>query len=290
MIELVRFRERLPALFLQQVLDEHGIASELRADDGVFSLSLLDAEDFKRARDLTDEVAAAPYDARFQAAARRAARMSGQGRDQGVLSAAPGQRIGPVTRVVLVACVVTFVLGGFQSPVLFDLFPVVMGNQVPAVYQWLMAPHSLDMLVAEPWRIITPVFIHFGMMHIIFNLLWWWILGGIIERNHSALVLVLLTVVTGLAGNGAQYLVAGPGFGGLSGVVYGLFGYLWLAGSVSGDRAQRMPRAVTGWLVGWLVLSALVFPDVIATAAHVGGLVSGCLYGGLAGAWRRWRA
>jgi GlpG protein len=166
---------------------------------------------------------------------------------------------------------------------------VVTANQVPAVYQWLMAPYSLDMLLAQPWRIITPVLIHFGLMHIIFNLLWWWILGGIIERTHSARVLVLLLLVTGLAGNGAQYLVAGPGFGGLSGVVYGLFGYLWAAGWASGDRGQQMPRSVAVWLVGWLVLSALVFPDVIATAAHVGGLVSGGLYGGLVGAWRRQR-
>ncbi|MGB1222366.1 MAG: hypothetical protein ACPG43_12535, partial [Alcanivoracaceae bacterium] len=73
MIELVRFREQLPALFLQQVLEEQGIRCVMREDAGVFCLLLADPEDFQRARQLTDEVAASPYDARFQAAARRAA-------------------------------------------------------------------------------------------------------------------------------------------------------------------------------------------------------------------------
>ena len=90
--------------------------------------------------------------------------------------------------------------------------------------------------------------------------------------------------------DGPQYQVAGPGFGGLSGVVYGLFGFLWLAGRLSGRQDYLMPRAVTLWLVGWLVLSALVFPDYIATAAHVGGLLAGALYGALVGSWLRRRA
>ena len=289
MIELVRFKERMPALFLQQVLQEQGIDCALQQGSGDFAVLLAEADDYQRARLLVDEVAADPYSPRFQAAAQRAAAQDGAGRRQGVLATAQGQKVGPLTRVVLVLCVAIFVIGGLQSPALFELFPLLQGSQIPEVYQWLMPPLSTDMLAAQPWRLFTPVLIHFGLMHIIFNLLWWWIFGGLIERHHSVHTLLMVTVVTGLAGNAVQYQVGGPGFGGLSGVVYGLFGFLWFAGWTSGRPEYLMPRSVTLWLIGWLVLSAVTMPDLIATAAHIGGLVAGCLYGGVVGTWLRQR-
>ena len=81
------------------------------------------------------------------------------------------------------------------------------------------------------WRLLTPVFIHFGWLHIAFNSLWMWELGGKLELRLGSAMLGLLVVITGTGSNIAQFLYTGPSlFGGMSGVVYGLLGYCWVLG------------------------------------------------------------
>ncbi len=106
----------------------------------------------------------------------------------------------------------------------------------------------------EFWRLLTPVFLHFGMLHLLFNMMWLYQLGCMIEARQSSLRLLLLVVATGIFSNVAQYLVGGPHFGGMSGVVYALAGYVWMRGKH--DRASGLfldQQSVTILLV-WLVV------------------------------------
>ena len=76
------------------------------------------------------------------------------------------------------------------------------------------------------WRFITPMFIHFSWLHIVFNLLWVWEIGRKIEFTNSAVVLFVAVIASSLAANVTQYLLSGPSlFGGMSGVVFGLLGH-----------------------------------------------------------------
>lgn len=130
------------------------------------------------------------------------------------------------------------------------------------------------------WRLITPVFLHIDFFHIVFNMLWTWELGRLIESQHGARGLLMLTVVIGVASNLGQYMVTGPWFGGMSGVIYGYFGYLWMQGKFNPRFGLRLRSAVVNLLLGWLVLCwsgilQWLFDVRVANIAHTAGLISG---------------
>ncbi|PYK98399.1 MAG: hypothetical protein DME19_12705, partial [Verrucomicrobia bacterium] len=82
----------------------------------------------------------------------------------------------------------------------------------------------------ELWRLVTPIFLHGGLMHILFNMLCLSDFGTMIERRQNTRVLTALVLVIAALSNLGQYLWQGPDFGGMSGVVYGLIGYIWMRG------------------------------------------------------------
>lgn len=147
------------------------------------------------------------------------------------------------------------------------------------------------------WRLLTPIFVHFGFLHLAMNAMWYWELGRRIEYRQGALMLLGLTLVFGVASNLAQYSFGGPGiFGGLSGVLYGLLGHCWLYQKLAPDESYRLPPGVVVLMLAWLVICLTGVIEVvsfgalaIANAAHVGGLVAGCLTGIIGGLLARRR-
>lgn len=45
------------------------------------------------------------------------------------------------------------------------------------------------------WRFVTPAFLHFSALHLIFNLMWWWYLAGLVERQLGTSKLLTLLLV-----------------------------------------------------------------------------------------------
>ena len=96
-----------------------------------------------------------------------------------------------------------------------------------------------------------------------------------------------------LLSNGLQYLVSGPLFGGLSGVVYGILGYCWMS-QRRRPRFQFPPALVTFALV-WMVIGFTPLPEMLglgrmANEAHLGGFVAGLLVAALSPLrGKRWR-
>ena len=134
------------------------------------------------------------------------------------------------------------------------------------------------------WRMITPIFIHFGLFHVLFNSLWVWDFGRRLELMMGSLGLALFVVVTGAASNIAQFLWnESPFFGGMSGVVYALVGFIGVRQWLAPHPLLHVPKAILLFMLGWLVLCMTgiinVFIDGgIANAAHLGGLIAGAIY------------
>lgn len=78
------------------------------------------------------------------------------------------------------------------------------------------------------WRLFTPALLHGGVLHILFNMAWVWILLPQIEARLSKWKICILILLIGIIANLAQYLISGPYFLGFSGIVVGLVGFIWV--------------------------------------------------------------
>ena len=150
--------------------------------------------------------------------------------------------------------------------------------------------HGLsDIFHGQVWRLVTPIFLHFTIIHLVFNMWWLRELGMLIQERKGAPTLALILFSSAVVSNLAQYWWAGPLFGGMSGVVYALFGYLWMKGRLEPHENLGVPRSTVYILIGWLFLCMTGWVGPIANAGHIGGLVAGMLWGSGPYLLRRWR-
>ncbi|MCC9706957.1 rhomboid family intramembrane serine protease [Streptomyces sp. MNU76] len=125
------------------------------------------------------------------------------------------------------------------------------------------------------YRLVTSMFLHSGVMHIAFNMLSLWWIGGPLEAALGRARYLTLYFASGLAGSALTYLLAAPNQPtvGASGAIFGLFG----ATAVLMRRLKYDMRPVIILLVINLVIT--FGWSGIAWQAHVGGLVGGVLIG-----------
>jgi GlpG protein len=133
----------------------------------------------------------------------------------------------------------------------------------------------------QVWRLITPIFMHFSLMHLIFNMMVLRDFGGIIEARQGTGRLAILTFVLALVSNLGQYVIFGPGFGGMSGVLYGLFGYIWVRGQCDPDSGLGLSPFTVAIMLVWFFLCLFGVLGQVANGAHAVGLVMGIILGAL---------
>lgn len=194
----------------------------------------------------------------------------------------------PVTALILLLCLAVAavsVLGDNLQAMRWLTFQdfVVEGDQA-----WFR-PWLQTLAGGQVWRLITPMFLHFGVLHLAMNSLWFWELGRRVEWRQGSAGLLGLVLVFSVVSNLSQYAWSGPSlFGGLSGVLYALLGHVWLYQWRAPAPLYRLPKGVLVMLLAWLALcltgavSVLGFGE-IANGAHVGGLLIGCATGLLGG-------
>lgn len=140
--------------------------------------------------------------------------------------------------------------------------------------------HQLpEVLHGEVWRLITPIFIHYGIMHIAFNLFTLFDLGTAIEKRLSTKFLLTFVLVCGVGSNYAQFWFGGPYFGGMSGVVYGLLGFVWIWSTFSPRAGFRLHKQTVLMMLIWFVACWVGFLGPIANYAHTAGLLIGMAWG-----------
>ena len=123
---------------------------------------------------------------------------------------------------------------------------------------------------------------HFGFFHIFFNVLCLRDLGSMIEARQNSWILLALVAVFAAVSNFAQFMVGGYLFGGMSGVVHGLIGYIWIRGKydpgsglfIHSSTVTLMALIMGFWRASWARNGA----DV-ANVAHGVGLVMGVVWG-----------
>ncbi|MBI2336245.1 MAG: rhomboid family intramembrane serine protease [Deltaproteobacteria bacterium] len=167
-------------------------------------------------------------------------------------------------------------LGSKIGPVHQLFFSSFIQPDLPSIF---MQTQSLEIFQGQVWRLFTPMFLHFGIIHLIFNMLWLKDLGGIIEFRMGSFYLLALVLVTSALSNIAQFLWSGPLFGGMSGVVYGLLGFLWIRGQLDPYFNIVLNRQVVIMMIAWFFLCLTGLMGNVANMAHGLGLATGMAWG-----------
>jgi GlpG protein len=117
------------------------------------------------------------------------------------------------------------------------------------------------------------------------NCLWIYILGSKIELNDGHIRFIFLVFFSSLFANCMQYIFSGPSlFGGLSGVIYGMFGYCLVIELDLKYERYGLPPAIYLFMLVWMLLGFLGVLTLfgfgnVANYAHLGGLIGGLIFG-----------
>jgi GlpG protein len=178
----------------------------------------------------------------------------------------PSYAIGPVT-IILIGISVAVAL--------------LLGLPPSSPWLWLSTQSATlpEVRQGEVWRLITPIFIHMSILHILFNMLWLKDLGALIEARQGSIKLLVIVVVVGIGSNLGQDFMYGPKFGGMSGVLYGLFGYIWMRGKFDLTSGMRLMPSTVVMMIGWFILCVIGLIPYVANGAHGFGLAIGMIWG-----------
>lgn len=270
MMLLVEFNELQPAQMLADYLHSQHIACKLQETETGTSLWLLDDAKLVQAEQEVRRFIHEPYHPRYREAAWQ------QEKPASWRSATDSNL---VTELMLQAQPLTLSVALILLAVFF-LFWLAVPVETVLSFEW---PWQRGQI----WRLFTPVLLHFSLLHLLFNLAWWWYLGGRTEQRYGAAKLAVLLISAALIPNVLQAMLTNTLFGGLSGVTYALLGYLWLRERNSSDMTQKtVTNGLFIFMIGWLLLG---FANVLglntANQAHLGGLLIGLIQG-----WRDRRA
>ena len=290
--------EDLAATF-NEVLEGHGIDNTIKStSDGDWEVWVASEDAQERARELLQLFSKDPGHEDFHAAVLDARQRQQVAREQAkhdrhkVLdrrSAWPSMDRGSFGRLTLaliiisVAVAVASKLGDDLTHIRL-LFITNINVQEGLPSSWYPGLGLQDIFSGQVWRLVTPIFIHFGVIHLLFNMLWLKDLGSMIERVHGTLLLAAMVVLIAVASNLLQYVMSNsPFFGGMSGVVYGLLGYIWLRGRLDPASGLFINKSTMIMMLIWFVACWTGFLGPIANWAHTAGLVIGLAWGGIAG-------
>jgi len=196
------------------------------------------------------------------------------------------RNIGPTARdaiatyVLIAINVAVFLYGVLRQPSSFMSGSTTLLNDGGLTAGGLLRTstgiHPIGVDAGQWWRIISSGFLHFGIIHIGFNMFALYVLGPPVERAVGKLGLVTIYTSALLAGSLGGLLVSPNSLGaGASGAIFGLMGAL-----LAGQKAAGINLAEGGLLpiVGLNLLITFAIPN-ISIGAHLGGLVGGAIAG-----------
>lgn len=285
------FNEQKKALRFWNYLKSKGVDSSLEEDDGEWTVWVADEDDLQLATEEFNEFDETPDDQKFTTATplQKPQKEEQDPKPKGPAQGFSEQNLrdrwqkrerssGVLTMSLLITSVAVYLLSG-------------MGTNkeiLKGFYISLQSEGLTEVLNGQFWRLFTPIFLHFSPLHILFNMYWLHVLGSQIERLKGSKFFITFVLALALFSNLAQFFMSGPLFGGMSGVVYGLFGYVFIKCKFDPGDGFYIDSFTANIMFGWFALCFLgVFPSV-ANWAHAGGLLVGLAWGyGSALRWNR---
>jgi len=311
---------RFSAWLLTQSIDSH-----VDQADDVFEVWIKDEDAFEKARDHLVKFRESPNSDEYKSALGTAAKIEKQKQakvkqyqkniKQGVQKRSVFE-VAPLTMAMIGISVLIAILTNFGSVEHADRavsralqFVSVDSPTDELIDDYITSPDKMSVRLSslsrgEFWRAVSPIFIHYGAFHIVFNMFWLIYFGRMIEQRYGTFRMFMIVVFTAIFSNALQSLVpqnVGGSIphlvdeasllisrcGGMSGVNYGLFGFVWIRFLYDRSSGFFLSQTTIVLMLGWLVF-CIVSPNFtsidgssgsVANWAHGGGLVMGMLLG-----------
>ncbi len=140
------------------------------------------------------------------------------------------------------------------------------------------SPEAIELYNGRYWGLLSSAFVHLQIWHVFFNVYWLWKLGIVVEAEFGMFRLAGFCLVAAIVSSSAQLVFSGTTGIGMSGVLYALFGLMWIGKSRVPHFAAVLPNDLVivflVWLVGCVVATRLKLVN-IGNAAHTAGLIFG---------------
>lgn len=176
-----------------------------------------------------------------------------------------------------------------SQPIWLGLYKAMLfPDQAKAIFS---APKFSSILHGQIYRAVTPIFLHGGILHILFNMLWLYLLGRALEPQMGSVRYVGFTLVSAVVANTFEYAMIGPVFLGYSGVLSAMVGYIWVRQKVAPYEWYPVDRSILlfflafiwGFFAIQIVLFALQYLRItqwdlgLGNAAHISGFLFGAI-------------
>lgn len=284
MRKLTSFSEANRAGDLVDALLAQGIEGQVRGDG--LEVWVLDDDQMTRAgevfKNFTEQGPSAKAAAKA-GQARAAEKRAQAGRDHNFVHVrstwgAPEEPgIGPVTVFLVLASVLVSIYSNMGDPRTITIRNLMVEPD-------MSGPFLASVRAGEVWRLVTPMFIHFGVLHLLFNMSGVWRFARQIEHQQGPFVLLALVLWTQVPGLVGQYALeharhVNAVIGGMSGVLYGVFGFVWMQARFNRRYRYVLEESTTWLMMIWFVLCLTGLVGPIANVAHAGGLIAGLIAG-----------
>ncbi|HLJ12486.1 MAG TPA: rhomboid family intramembrane serine protease [Planctomycetaceae bacterium] len=266
------------------------IRSQIEPVENAFAVWAIDEDQVARAREEVTHFLENPADPRYE----RAPRLAMQLRDELIRREKEKRkniidvrrrwnvpRARPLTFLLIAASCIVAVATGFgedERGVIWQKL-VIDSYEVSGQSMLVHILFAFDIRHGQIWRLITPIFLHIGPIHLVMNMFAVHGLGTLIESRRGPVRMALMVIVIAIVSNLAQYAWDGPRFAGMSGVAFGMFGYAWIKSEFDPDAGIAIQPSSVAMMLGWFVLCMTGLVGPIANMDHFVGLVAGILLG-----------
>lgn len=290
--------ERFAAYLVTQ-----GVAAHAEPDGAGSAIWVRDENHLPQAREELDRFRANPTDSRYQGVEREAASLAKEREREREKArrnvvemrgrwGRPSARNQPITMVIIGLCVVVAILtqlGEARTGVAMRTLLFADTMQPPGWDIRSLQDRLVNIKQGEVWRLVTPIFVHYGVAHLVFNMIMLYQLGGYLEHRVGSWRFAILLLLTGAISMAAQSLVpvawqGTPFAAGMSGALYGILGFMWMKTAFDPASGIFVPMSTVVILGVWLFLGIFgvlesMFGMNVANWAHGVGLAAGVVLG-----------
>ena len=274
-----------------------GIATHVEQITPDWVIWVRDENDVQRARELLELFRIDPQDRRYQGAEREAEAIRREAVEQRVSAqknvilmrgrwgVVAGQRM-PLTMTLIALSILVTLFGDFGQATkgLGGTINSQLSFVGAADFRATGGNPLTSLRKGELWRAVTPIFIHLSVIHLAFNMIMFFQFGRLVETLRGTARLAIFILLIAVLSNVGQAIAPSawggtPMFGGMSGVVYGLFGYAWMKSIFDTQPGFYLSQSTVIILLAWLFLCMTPAMGNVANVAHVVGLVVGIASG-----------